>query len=384
MTLLQPMMIAALLVSGMGVALLGSVKLPLAARLKIDEARVGGLVSLFGFVTMPVIFMAGFLTDLLGRQVTILSGCLLLALSLGLLAQARTYPVALAGVVLLSSGWSLLVNAGNALTPHAFPGSTAYATNLANVFFGLGAFLTPLAATFLVRRTSLAVALTLLGALALVPAALAAGVNFAALVPPAQPGAATGPAGEPGFRSVLADPVLWLCGLAMFFYGPLEASMAAWSTTYLGERGVRAPTASALLSGFWLAYMATRLVTAFSLPAGRETALILALALLSVAVLLGVVLSRSAPQAMALVLAAGFVFGPIFPTLMAVLLGHFAAAVHGRAIGLFFAIGGIGWTTIPLLIGAYARRTSVQRGLLVAVLAAGGLCAVALLLAARW
>jgi fucose permease len=384
MSLLQPMMIAALLVSGMGVALLGSVKLPLADRLKFDEGRVGGLVSLFGFVTTPVIFMAGFLTDLLGRQVTIMGGCLLLALSLGLLARARTYAVALVGVVLLSSGWSLLVNAGNALTPLAFPGgSTAYATNLANVFFGLGAFLTPLAATFLVRRISFPAALTLLGALALVPAALAAGINFAELVLPAQPGVAAGPAGEPGFRSVLADPVLWLCGLAMFFYGPLEASMAAWSTTYLGERGVRAATASTLLSGFWLAYMASRLVTAFSLPAGRETALILSLALVSVGVLLGVVLSRSAPQAMALVLAAGLVFGPIFPTLMAVLLGHFAATVHGRAIGLFFAIGGIGWTTIPLLIGAYARRTSVQRGLTVAVLAAGGLCVVALLLVAR-
>ena len=58
MTLLQPMMVAALLVSGMGVALLGSVKLPLARRLQIDEARVGGLVSLFGFVMIPVIFTA--------------------------------------------------------------------------------------------------------------------------------------------------------------------------------------------------------------------------------------------------------------------------------------------------------------------------------------
>jgi len=53
MALLQPMMIAALLVSGMGVALLGSVKVPLARRLQIDEARVGGLVSIFGFTMIP-------------------------------------------------------------------------------------------------------------------------------------------------------------------------------------------------------------------------------------------------------------------------------------------------------------------------------------------
>jgi fucose permease len=81
---------------------------------------------------------------------------------------------------------------------------------------------------------------------------------------------------------------------------------------------------------------------------------------------------------MALVIAAGLVFGPVFPTLMAVLLGHFAPSVHGRAVGLLFAVGGIGWTIVPILIGAYASRTSVQRGFTVAVGAAVGLCAVAL------
>ncbi len=39
--------VAGLLACGMGVALLGSVKIALAQRLKIDEARVGGLVSMW-------------------------------------------------------------------------------------------------------------------------------------------------------------------------------------------------------------------------------------------------------------------------------------------------------------------------------------------------
>ena len=42
------------MLSGMGVALLGSIKFHLAGRLAIDEARVGGLVSLFGFTLIPV------------------------------------------------------------------------------------------------------------------------------------------------------------------------------------------------------------------------------------------------------------------------------------------------------------------------------------------
>jgi divalent metal cation (Fe/Co/Zn/Cd) transporter len=68
------MQIAALLVAGMCHALLGSVKVPLARKLKIDEARVGGLVSLFGFTLIPVIPMAGLLTDQVGRPDVFIGG----------------------------------------------------------------------------------------------------------------------------------------------------------------------------------------------------------------------------------------------------------------------------------------------------------------------
>jgi fucose permease len=321
MNLLTALMITVLLLTGMGAALLGSVKLPLASRLDIDEARVGGLVSLFGFVMAPVILVAGFLTDLLGRPFVLCGGSVLLALSLACLALARSYALALTATVLLSAGWSLLVNVGNVLNLEAFHGQPAYATNLANVFFGLGALLTPLAVTSLVRRGSLASALVLLSGLALVPAVLAVWVDVAA--PPAA--IPSGPSAQPpaGLSALLADPILWLLGLALFCYGPLEASLAAWTTTYLTERSVPAERAAALLSGFWLAFMAARLATAFSLSLGWEATLILVLALLCVLVLLGMARCRDATTAMALVLAAGLVFGPIFPTLMAMLLGHF-------------------------------------------------------------
>src|SRR5207244_195846 len=145
-----------------------------------------------------------------------------------------------------------------------------------------------------------------------------------------------------------------LCALAMFCYGPLEASMAAWTTTYLGDQGVPETTAANLLSSFWLAFMASRLATALLLPlllpAGWERPVVLFLALLCIGVLALVVMTRSRPLAMALVPATGLVFGPIFPTLMAILLGHFHPSVQGRAVGVFFAVGGVGWTLIPILI----------------------------------
>lgn len=82
-------------------------------------------------------------------------------------------------------------------------------------------------------------------------------------------------------------------------------------------------------------------------------------------------------MAITTVVAAGLFFGPIFPTITAVLLGHFEPSIHGRAVGVYFGIGGLGWATIPLLMGAYAQRTSIQRGFLIAVASAVGLCVVA-------
>ena len=41
---------------------------------------------------------------------------------------------------------------------------------------------------------------------------------------------------------------------------------------------------------------------------------------------------------------------------------------------------GIGWSVIPILIGAYARRTSVQKGFLIAVASAVGLALTAIAL----
>lgn len=368
MAFLQAMMVAALLTSGMGAALLGSIKVPLARKLQIDEVRIGGLVSIFGFILIPVIGPAGMLTDLVGKKIVLLTGSVVFSISLAVLASARSYPIALTAVLLLGGAWSLLVNVGNVLTPLAFPGDTAYATNLACVFFGMGAFLTPLVTSFLLGRMPLSTVLMLLAGLALAPTLLAFGVDFEALGGTTTANALSEPA-----NALLTNTTLWLCGLAFFFYGPLEASMGAWTTTYLGDQGVRETTASTMLSAFWLMLMASRLLTAFALPKGKESVFIVCLAVACTLVLAGIVMSRSAGVSMALVMLAGFVFGPIFPTLMAILLDHVDPASHGRAVGIFFAIGGIGWTFIPILIGMYARRTSVQRGFAIAVAAAVGL-----------
>ena len=86
--MLTLMQIAALAVGGMCHALLGSVKVPLARKLNIDEARVGGLVSVFGLTLIPMVLAAGFLVDSLGKQAVLAGGFVLLIVSLAMLARS--------------------------------------------------------------------------------------------------------------------------------------------------------------------------------------------------------------------------------------------------------------------------------------------------------
>jgi fucose permease len=324
-------------------------------------------------------FAVGFVSDLVGRQPVTIGGSILFAVSLAVLAQATGYRMVLVATVLLSAAWATLINVVNPLSLPAFGGTPAYAINLGCFIFGIGSFVTPLGVAFLVRRLALRNTLLLLATTGIVMAVLACGTHFpgAAPVPAQQAGTM---AAAPGLGTLLGDAVMWLCALALFFYMPAEATMAAWATTYVTDKGMKEGSASALLSGFWIAYTASRLVTALTLPKGSETLVILGLSLVSVGVWVAVVLCRGRRLTAALVIAVGVIFGPIYPTLVAVLLGHFPASLHGRAIGLFFTLGGLGCTALPMLIGAYARRTSVQRGFILAAASAAGLALIALLL----
>lgn len=382
--------VVGLVACGMGVALLGSVKIALSEKLGIGEDRIGGLISMFGFSMMPVVLFMGFATDLVDKKLVMVAGAVLMVAAAVILGRARTYGAALVSVLLLSAGWSSLINVLNVLMQPALGGDQTYAMNLGNFFFGLGAFLTPLVVVYCIRRFGLGAATLVLGFLGLVCGVLVLRVDFGELV-----GRVAGTTGDTGSGSaaglgdLLRHRTLWLCAFAMFFYGPLEATMAGWATTYLGESGVGPARAATWLSGFWLAFTGSRLATALvvgrhPLPSeGGATAFVAILSALTLCVWLGVILLRSKAVAPLFVVGAGFVYGPLFPTLMGALissLGEHAGALGGRAVGTFFFVGAIGWTFMPMAIGALAKRGGIRRGFVVAAWAAGGLLAVAVAL----
>jgi fucose permease len=224
--------------------------------------------------------------------------------------------------------------------------------------------LTPLLVALLVRTIRLERSFLALAVFAAVPLLLCLGVDWARLHSASEQSVAG------GLSILLSDPIVWLCCLAFFCHVPIEAAIAAWATTLMADKGVPELRGSTLLSVFWLTFMSSRLITALTLPVGADTTLVMTMAVLCIAFTLAIALSRTAWLTCTMVVAAGLILGPIFPTLIAILLTHVESSLHGRVVGIFFCIGGIGWTAIPILIGSYAKRTSVQRAFLIATVCA--------------
>ena len=87
---LTVMQALALAIAGMCHALIGSVKVPLAKQLDIDESRIGQLISVFGFTLIPMAFAAGYFADEVGRNPVVEVGFILVILSVIVLATLKS------------------------------------------------------------------------------------------------------------------------------------------------------------------------------------------------------------------------------------------------------------------------------------------------------
>lgn len=369
MAYLQVFLIVALPLIGLVYALLGSLKLSLAEKLKLDEGKVGRLVAGFGMMVGPTIMACGFLTDALGRKGVFLGGMALIAVAIFLLARGKTYAAATLAVLLLGAGWSGTVNVGNVLMRVSVVDQLNLTRwmNFYDCIFGFGAFTAPFVLGLLLKRAGYGTGLSILAVIMLVPVAMGAVAN---MNPDTAEAVATSSA--VGLSSLFQSKGFWIAGLAFLFYVPIESSVAGWATTLVTKQGPGSERmASIALSGFWLAFMASRLIVSLTGVHGKELGFLLILSLACVALMLALVALRGKEAVAGVVILCGAVCGPVFPTLIGVYLKGVDASLLGRAVGFFFAFASIGWTALPAGIGAVARKTDdIQRGFTVAVASA--------------
>ncbi len=359
--------VALLCVFGLGMcfSLLGSISVKLMPRLKIDQGKFGSLISAFMLTCLIASLIMGVVVDKIGYKPVAIFGFIATAVCIFILARGQTYGMALLPCLLLGFGAMALNTAGNTLIPVVLFGgeNPAAASNLGNVFFGLGLFVTPLIVSFLFRKTSYENAISVLAIIALAPVVLAVIAKY----PQLQAGFAISDA-----LVLLKEPAVLVAALALFCYISLESSFCNWLPPYGKEiisrnfssldNSVIDATSQQMLSAFAVAMMAGRLITS---QIGSITAygtwFVAGAAVIAALIILA--MERSgAIWTSALAVCAGLSFAPCFPTIVGVTYSKHPEN-FGSVFGIIFAVGLLGAVIIPKAIGNLAKGSSIQKSL---------------------
>ena len=360
--------VALLCVFGLGMcfSLLGSISVKLMPRLKIDQGKFGSLISAFMFTCLIASLIMGVVVDKLGYKPVAIFGFIVTAVCIFTLSRGKTYAAVVVPCLVLGFGAMALNTAGNTLIPVVLFGgeNPAAASNLGNVFFGLGLFITPLIVSFLFRKVSYENAVSALAVIVLIPVVFA----LIAKYPDVKAGFAIGDA-----VGLLGKPAVLVAALVLFCYIAMESSFCNWIAPYSKEiiskdfpemdGDVVDATAQRMLSIFAVAMMVGRLIASqiqFITAYGDIIIAVMAL----VAGLVILAMTRSgAIWTSALVACAGLAFAPCFPTTVGVTFAKFEPAVYGSVFGIIFAVGLLGAVIVPKAIGNLAKGSSVQKSL---------------------
>lgn len=348
-------------------ALLGSINVKLMPRLNIDEGQFGSLVAAFMFSAVIASLIVGVTLDSIGFKPVAITGFVAVTLVILMLARGKTYGMVMVASILLGIAAMALNTAGNTMAPIVLFGgeNPAAASNLGNVFFGLGLFLTPLITSYLFKKTTYENAVSSLAVLMLVGALVA----FVASYPASQAGFALSSA-----FALLAEPAVLVAAFVLFFYMSLEVSLTNWLAPY-GKAVIKSAgtsereedvdaSAARLLSIFAIAMMLGRLISS-AIPGLTEIGdwFIAGAAVVSLLIILGMIQTKSMTQSRIFAFLAGLFFAPIFPTTVGVTFAKFQPEVYGSVFGIIFAVGLLGAVIVPKAIGNMAKGAGVQRGL---------------------
>ncbi len=352
--------------------IIGAISEEMKKGLAITNAEIGNLAFALFLTSMIVQLIIGPLVDKFGHKPLAIVGFLVAAGSMFLLSFASSFAVAFVACIFLGVGAMCLNTVGNTLIPVVlFAGKDpARASNFGNAFFGLGYVVTPLIFSLFATLTlGYRSGVSIIGVLLLVFLIVALGAKF--------PQVSTGFQFSMAVR-LLGKSAVLIASLALFCYIALEISMATWSKPYMTEilGGNANPDAVAkaglILSFFGVAMMLGRFLTSTVKNLTTIGAKVIAgVSLISILAILLMVFTQSSALATVAVILTGLVFAPIFPTIVGITFAKFEPSLYGSIFGIIFAIGLLGGTFVPQIIGTLSVGATVQQSLVIVAVMAG-------------
>jgi fucose permease len=323
----------AVFVYGMVASMLGTINPGLAEKLQLDNVQTGYMALAQGIGLTIASVSVGPLLDRRGKKVGLLLGLGLVSAAMLGLANASSYRMTMAAMLVMGIGGGITLTGANALGSDVSDSRRATVLNFLNVFVGLGGLVTPFVAGNILSGDAVRVAY---GAAFLT---IAAFVIHAFLKIPAPRLAGGVPVKS---RDVFRQPVL---------YTACEFGVWNWLPKYLIARGIPESTALTILSlGFALGLLLGRVVVApILIRVPPLTVTLVAGALMAVTTY--AMLQTADPRTAAIVVfCGGLAMAPVFPTTIA-MVGNIFRSGTATAIGFTITCGFSGLTLSSPVIG---------------------------------
>ncbi|GAA4198561.1 MFS transporter [Microbispora amethystogenes] len=325
----------------------------------LDKATVGTQFFTFSAGFMLAGSTAGWLIHRFGVRTSLVVGGGVFALA-GLYTAVRPPFAAFVAVQILAGyGTGILESVLNAYLTER-PGATTLLNRL-HAFFGVGALLGPLLATWILTFLPWTAVWLVL---ALVSLPLLAGFRLtlpAREIPP--PAADGGQAERPGLlTAVIRQPAVLLGAVFLAVYVGLEIGVGNWGFSFLvEEHGQSDLIAGYTVSGYWLGlalgrFLISPAATRLGMTATGMT--FVCLAGITASAVLAWIAPGPAVAGVSFVLL-GFWLGPVFPTTMAVAPRLTVPRLVPTAIGLLNGVSVVGGAVFPWLAGAIAQGVGV-------------------------
>ena len=308
----------------------------------------------------------GWLMERFGTRLALVAGSVAYVAGAMVMA-ARPSFVALVVVQLLAGYGTGIVESVLQAYLAGLPSQTAR-LNLLHGFFGVGALIGPLAATWVLDRTEWTVVWLLLGVLA-VPVAVAYAATFPnrADARSHDADAAVEAADTPlsGARLISAtarEPGVVLAAVFLTVYVGLEMGVGNWGVDYLVKHHDLSTTlAGGSVSGYWLGLTIGRFVISPTAARLRWTVARMTAVCLVGVIGCGTLISVTPVGAAATVgfVLLGFFLGPLFPTAVAVVPELTSPRLVPSAVGLMNAVSVIGGSALPWLAGTIGDTAGI-------------------------
>jgi MFS transporter, FHS family, glucose/mannose:H+ symporter len=356
-------------VFGIVMAVLGTLfGLPeMRARLDMSLAQQGSMFSLLYLGILVATLVAGPVIDAIGNKPILVISSALVAAGMAGFSMAHSFAQASLPATLLGLGGGGLNISTNALVSDLYGRRRGPMLNVLGIFYGIGALCIPLFAGVIAGHFPIAPQL-------LFCAALAGACVLLFLLMHFPQGSASQNFSWRDALEVARYPGVLVLAFLLFCQSGNEASVGGWISTYVGQTGLPARTATFILAGYWAALMIGRLFVARLLDSMDKKHLVFAS---GIGALLGAAILLAASSPWLLVTGAlviGLSYAGIFPTVLAI-AGDAYRKLAGTVFGLLFAVALLGGMSFPSAVGQISQTFGIRYGMIVPFLGAAGICA---------